>query len=99
MLRLSVIVLGEYRFGLASSRDGEPLGQLLDDLQAVVKVLPIDELIIQPYADIRQQLRRGAKILPQNDVWIAALGPQHCLPIVSHDQHFDLVDGVRRIGW
>jgi predicted nucleic acid-binding protein len=30
---------------------------------------------------------------------IAALCRQHRLPIVSRDEHFDAVNGVRRIGW
>ena len=37
--------------------------------------------------------------IPANDCWIAALARQHRLPIVSLEEHFDVVDQVRRIAW
>lgn len=99
VLRLPVIVLGEYRFGLIRSRDKVKLSQLLDELETVVEVLSLDSLTVKPYAQIREQLRKATKAIPQNDAWIAALAIQHELPILSRDQHFDNIEGVRRIGW
>lgn len=46
-----------------------------------------------------RSLKRAGQPIPGNDVWIAALGRQHALPILSLDRHFDLVAGVRRISW
>jgi predicted nucleic acid-binding protein len=34
-----------------------------------------------------------------NDVWIAALCRQHELPILSRDQHFDVVPKIKRLAW
>jgi predicted nucleic acid-binding protein len=31
--------------------------------------------------------------------WIAALCHQHGLPIISRNEHFDLVKGIRRLSW
>lgn len=31
--------------------------------------------------------------MSDNDLWIAALGLQHGLPVVTRDRHFEEVDG------
>lgn len=99
VLRLPVIVLGEYRFGVERSRDREKLGRLLDRVEQVAEILPVDLSTVPYYAKIRQQLRRDGRALPQNDTWIAAIALQHELPIISRDSHFDYIRNVRRISW
>ena len=98
-LHLPVIVLSEYRFGLLNSRLRRSIEPLLKMLESESVILPVDQDTIRPYAELRDRLRRAGKPLPQNDTWIAALALQHELPIVSLDQHFDAVAGVRRISW
>jgi predicted nucleic acid-binding protein len=39
------------------------------------------------------------KPIPVNDLWIAALCRQHGHDLLSRDQHFDQVTGLRRISW
>ena len=51
------------------------------------------------YANVRLDLRRTGKMIPANDMWIAALCRQHELPILSKDKHFEFVQGVERIPW
>ena len=98
-LHLPVIVLGEYRFGLLSARLRRSVEPLLKILENEAVVLPVDSETVRPYAEVRDQLRRTGKPLPQNDTWIAALALQHELPIASLDKHFDAVAGVRRLSW
>ena len=43
--------------------------------------------------------KKSATPIPVNDTWIAALARQHGLSIVSNDAHFDLVLGIKRIGF
>jgi tRNA(fMet)-specific endonuclease VapC len=99
ILRLPVIVLAEYRFGVERSRDREKLGRLLDQLEQVAEILPVELPTVSYYAKIREQLRRDGCVLPHNDTWIAAIALQHGLPIISRDAHFDHVPSVRRISW
>lgn len=98
-LHLPVIVLGEYRFGLLSSRLRRSVEPLLKILENEAVILPVDSETVRPYAEVRDRLRRAGKPLPQNDTWIAALALQHELPIASLDKHFDAVAGVRRLSW
>ncbi|MEI9896232.1 MAG: PIN domain-containing protein [Chthoniobacter sp.] len=51
------------------------------------------------YGAISAALKKKGAPIPSNDLWIAALAVQHGLPILSQDQHFDLVPGIRRLAW
>jgi predicted nucleic acid-binding protein len=44
-------------------------------------------------------LRRLGRPIPANDAWIAALALQHRLPVLSRDEHFDVVASIERKSW
>ncbi|HKS67206.1 MAG TPA: type II toxin-antitoxin system VapC family toxin [Candidatus Acidoferrales bacterium] len=94
-----VIVIGEYRMGIAQSRYRETYERWLREWIAAVEVLEVDEETTVSYAAIGLELKRAGKPIPSNDLWIAALCRQHSLPLLSRDQHFDLVAGLQRIVW
>jgi predicted nucleic acid-binding protein len=96
---LPVIAMGEYRYGLKSSKHRLALENLLNRLEAESLVVPLNSATARLYADIRHELKTAGHPIPENDIWIAALARQHRLPIVSRDEHFDAVRGIRRIGW
>ena len=98
-LHVPVIVLGEYRFGIATSRRRHEYEAWLARGRAFWNVLPIIEETANCYAVIRQQLKRAGVPLPANDVWIAALARQHDLAVLSRDAHFDAVAGITRLSW
>ena len=96
---LPAVTLGEYRYGLRSSRQRTALESLLDELETESFLLVLNSATARHYADVRHELRLAGHPIPENDIWIAALARQHQLPIVSRDEHFDAVHGVRRIDW
>jgi tRNA(fMet)-specific endonuclease VapC len=96
---LPVIVLGEYRHGIAQSRNRASYENWLAGLLHDCMVLDIQEPTTHHYAEITLELKRKGKPIPTNDIWIAALCRQHSLPLLSRDRHFDLVSGTKRIGW
>ena len=98
-LALPVIVIGEYRLGIAQSRHRATYENWLREWVAAVAVLEVDEETTRSYAAIGLELKRRGKPIPTNDLWIAALCRQHSLPLLSRDRHFDLVPGLRRIDW
>ncbi len=98
-LHVPVIVLGEYRFGIATSRRRREYERWLARGHSFWNVLPLVEETATNYASIRQELKSAGAPLPANDVWIAALARQHHLPILSRDVHFDVVTGVTRLSW
>ena len=96
---LPVIVIGEYRYGLFESRHRQALETFLDTLIRESLVLRVDEATTRHYAALRSELRKAGRPIPENDVWIAALARQHDQPLVSRDEHFDDVAGLKRLSW
>jgi tRNA(fMet)-specific endonuclease VapC len=96
---IPVIVLGEYRFGIALSNRRKKYEEWLANALLACDALEIDEATSACYAEVRLELRRAGTPIPTNDLWIAALCRQHALPILSQDRHFDLVRGLRRLSW
>jgi tRNA(fMet)-specific endonuclease VapC len=98
-LALPVVVIGEYRYGIAQSRHRARYRRWLDGLITDCTVLDINEQTTHHYAAIGIELRQTGKPIPTNDLWISALCRQHGLPLLSRDRHFDLVSGVQRLDW
>ena len=98
-LAVPVIVLGEYRLGVAQSRHRAEYEDWLREWVAAVRVLDVDQETSSHYARIGLDLKRTGTPIPTNDLWIAALCKQHALPVLSRDRHFDWVAGVQRIDW
>ncbi|MEX2316732.1 MAG: PIN domain-containing protein [Pirellulales bacterium] len=97
--QLPLPVVGEYRYGLLISRKERRLESLFRRLEADSEVLYPDRETAEIYASIRYELKKIGRPIPESDIWIAALGRQYDLEIISNDTHFDQVDGARRIGW
>ncbi len=98
-LAVPVIVLGEYRLGIAQSRHRAEYEDWLREWVAAVRVLDVDQETSNHYARIGLDLKRTGTPIPTNDLWIAALCKQHALPVLSRDRHFDWVAGIQRIDW
>jgi tRNA(fMet)-specific endonuclease VapC len=98
-LAIPVIVLGEYRYGIAQSRNQLRYEKWLAELVISCRILRIDEATATGYARIRGELKKAGRPIPGNDVWIAALARQHDMPVISRDEHFDFVSNLLRIGW
>jgi tRNA(fMet)-specific endonuclease VapC len=98
-LAIPVIVLGEFRFGVQQSRRREGYLDWLAEHLADYEVLDVTDMTTTYYSEIRIESRQSGSPIPSNDVWIAALCRQHSLPILSRDRHFDVVNGLRRVGW
>jgi tRNA(fMet)-specific endonuclease VapC len=98
-MAIPTIVLGEYRYGIAQSRNRASYERWLQGLLQDCLVLDINEPTTHQYADLSIELKRIGKPIPTNDLWIAALCRQHSLPLLSRDRHFDAVPGNKRIGW
>jgi tRNA(fMet)-specific endonuclease VapC len=98
-IAIPVIVLGEYRYGIAQSRNRSLYENWLAGLLNDCLILDVGEPTTPYYAEIALELKRKGKPIPTNDIWIAALSRQHRLPLVSRDRHFDLVPQTKRIDW
>ncbi len=98
-LALPVIVIGEYRFGIAQSRNRARYQRWLDSLIPDCTVLEVSEQTTHHYAAVGVELKHAGTPIPTNDLWIAALCRQYGLPLLSRDRHFDAVSGLHRVDW
>jgi len=98
-LYVPVIVVGEYRYGLAGSTKAVATQLWFDRFLATVIVLNVTRDTAACYATIFTKLKEQGRPIPINDVWIAALAVEHRLPIMSRDAHFDAVPNLRRHVW
>jgi predicted nucleic acid-binding protein len=98
-LKIPVIVLGEFRFGIQQSRRRDRYLDWLAEHLSDYEVLDVTDTTTTYYAEIRFESRQAGSPIPSNDVWIAALCREHRLPILSRDRHFDVVKGLRRVAW
>ena len=96
---IPVIVLGEFRYGIARSRHRSAYEAWLESQLPGFDVLPVTEETAVAYAALRVALKRSGRPIPASDAWIAALALQHRLPVLSRDEHFDAVPGLERESW
>jgi len=98
-LAIPVIVLGEFRYGIALSKHRSSYEAWLETHLGGFDILPVTNETAVAYASLRVALRRSGHPIPANDAWIAALALQHRLPVLSRDEHFDVVPRLRRQSW
>jgi tRNA(fMet)-specific endonuclease VapC len=96
---IPVIVLGEFRYGIAGSRHRGEYEAWLDSNLPYFDILQVTEETAITYAGLRVALRRSGRPIPANDAWIAALGLQHNLSVLTRDEHFDVVPNLVRRSW
>ena len=96
---LPSIVLGELYFGANRSANPAKNIQRVERFLSAVVVLSIDSDTPKFYGDAKSVLTARGLIIPDNDIWIAALSLQHDLVLVSRDHHFDHVQNLNKTVW
>lgn len=99
LIAIPVVVLGEYLFGIAQSRRRAEYERWINESLRTCRVLEISAETAARCAELWLELKRSGTPIPSNDAWIAALCRQYALPVLSQDQHFDLVKGIQRVPW
>jgi predicted nucleic acid-binding protein len=87
---LSVIALGELQTGMMAGARAQLRQAALDRFlrDADVDVLPVIEAIAISYAMLFSDVRQRGRMLPTNDLWIAATALAHDLTLLTADRHF-----------
>jgi tRNA(fMet)-specific endonuclease VapC len=96
---LASVVLGELYYGARkSARTIENVARI-DAFAASNVVLACDVDTSRQYGVIKESLRTKGKMIPENDIWIAATALQHGLTLVTRDAHFNEVDALLVAKW
>lgn len=51
------------------------------------------------YGDVKAKLRGSGTLIPESDIWIASCALRWELPVVTRDEHFHKVEGLKIVPW
>jgi tRNA(fMet)-specific endonuclease VapC len=88
------IVPGELYFGALRSQHVEENFERISAFARSTPALPADAATGRCYGQIKADLIRRGRPIPDNDAWIAALAVQHDCAILTFDRHFLDVNGI-----
>lgn len=89
---LPVPVVGELLFGALNSRRPEENRVIVERLVKRCQSLSPTLSTAGTYAQVRCELKRRGRPIPENDVWIAAICIEHRVPLATSDAHFSDID-------
>ncbi|MCE1157713.1 MAG: type II toxin-antitoxin system VapC family toxin [Spirochaetia bacterium] len=94
---ISTIVIGELFAGFYR---GERLTQHREELRAFldkdgVEVIDVSTETAEIFGEIKASLSKEGKMIPLNDIWIAAHSVETGAKLISYDTHFKSICGLR----
>ena len=89
---VSVITIGELRWGVLMATGDEIRSRRLDTLTDASQLdpVPVDERVAAAWALLRQKLRTIGAKMEVNDSWIAATAIAYQWPVVTQDDGFPI---------
>ena len=96
---LPIFVLGELYYGALKSSLVDENCRRIDDFLGRVEILYATLGTAYDFGMIKTELERKGRMIPQNDLWIAAMARQYGLTLVFSDRHFAEVDDLRWEQW
>jgi tRNA(fMet)-specific endonuclease VapC len=71
----------------------------VDDFLQMAALLHPDTATAESYARAAVALEAKGQVIPENDLWIAAVALECDMPLATRDAHFDRVDGLTVLHW
>ena len=98
-LYLPFAALGELHLGIYRSANSDRNLAKLRKFLENVAILRCEDSTCAEYGRIAARLTSAGKLIPQNDIWIAACAIERKLPLATSDQHFKNVEGLTVLNW
>lgn len=99
-LAMSVITLGELRFGAEKSQARERALATINQLEAAIQVVPLPEAAGEHCGQIRATLQGGGQIIGNNDLWLAAHArAEGWILVTNNEREFVRVEGLQVENW
>ena len=97
---ISVITYGELAYGVRKGPDPHRAMMILEELTALIPVLPMAADVAETYRTIRSGLAARGELIGNNDLWIAAHAK--CLEmtlVTNNEEEFQRVRGLKIENW
>ena len=99
-LAMSVITLGELRFGAEKNQSRERALNAIHALVTLIQVAPLPALAGEHYGQIRAGLQALGQPIGNNDLWLAAHARAEDWTLVTNNEReFTRVEGLRMENW
>ncbi len=99
-LAMSVITLGELRFGAEKSQSRERSMAAVSHLEQLIPVYALPETAGEHYGQIRAQLQAQGRPIGNNDLWLAAHArAEGWILVTNNEREFSRVPGLQVENW
>ena len=96
---IPVPALGELYLGVENSRRKAHHIDQINSLLQLVSSINATEQTAKIYGKIKSVLRTLGRPIPENDIWIAAIGLEYGYAVVTRDKHFDNIPDLKTFQW
>ncbi|KLK90063.1 plasmid maintenance protein [Microvirga vignae] len=97
---ISVVTYGELVYGVRKSPEPHKAMLVLEELTALIPVLPMAIGVAKAYGTIRADLALRGQLIGNNDLWIAAHAKSLGLTVVTNNEsEFRRVEGLTVENW
>jgi len=93
------VVVGELYAGAFRSARPDHHKRKIDQFLRHGRVIEVDAETSYEYGKIWADLAGKGKLIPTNDMWIAALAIQRGLKLITNDKHFAHIDELEHESW
>ena len=99
-LAMSVITLGELRYGAEKSQHRERALASIQALVELIAIAPLPEACGEHYGQVRAELQKHGQIIGNNDLWIAAHArAEGWILVTNNEREFRRVPGLQVENW
>lgn len=93
------VARGELYFGAYKSLRIEENLARIDEFALNNTVLACNTETAKRYGEIKSHLKEKGQLIPENDIWIAAIAQQYALTLITKDEHFEMVESLEVESW
>lgn len=95
---ISSIGLGELYYGAFKSKRNKHILEV-EELEQRIAILECSATTAKIYGEIKNELKKQGRPIPENDIWIAAIAIENNLTLANRDHHFDWIDSLDQEKW
>lgn len=99
-MAMSLITLGELRFGAEKSQQRERVLANIETLKAAIPLANLPEAASEHYGQIKAELQKNGQIIGNNDLWLAAHArAEGWILVTNNEREFARVPDLQVENW